>query len=215
MVDAPVRPRISSGGTAIADALPSSPARRNVRRSTIAIGQQSVTGIASVQADNAIAKWIAARLPIRTMGTVRLVRLILRTSTCLLLAFGLAACGADRLPTSPTPSVAGTWQGAIDSPTDGRGTITLQLTQTGAGVSGSMQIAQGDIVGGAAGTVTGTLVPASGSTTLEFTVTYTYGFCKGVFSGTLDVPSHDMKRRYSGSDCAHECAGTLQASRSD
>src|SRR5262249_27423128 len=149
------------------------------------------------------------------MGTIQLARLILRTSACLLLAFALASCGADRLPTSPTPSIAGSWQGAINSPTDGPGTITLQLTQTGAGVSGSMQITQGDIVGGGTGSVTGTLVPASASATLEFTVKYTYGFCPGAFSGTLDVTSREMTGRYSGQDCAHEVTGSLQASRAN
>jgi len=149
------------------------------------------------------------------MGTRQLVRLILRTCACLLLASALTGCGADRLPTSPTPSVAGAWQGAIDSPTDGPGTIALDLTQTGVTVSGSMRITQGDIVGGATGTVTGTLVPAAGSTKLEFTVMYTYGFCSGAFSGTMDVTSHDMTGHYIGQDCAHGFTGTLRASRND
>jgi hypothetical protein len=149
------------------------------------------------------------------MDTFRLGRPILQASASLLLTFVLTACGADRLPTSPTPSVAGAWQGAIDSPTDGPGTIALELTQTGVVVSGSMRITQGDIVGGATGAVTGTLVPAAGSTKLEFTVTYTYGFCNGAFSGTMDITSHDMTGRYSGQDCAHGFTGTLRASRND
>jgi hypothetical protein len=140
-----------------------------------------------------------------------------RIGACLLLAAMLSllsACGGkSNLPTEPTPSIRGLWEGAIDSPTDGPGTITLDLTQTGVTVSGPVQISQNGN-SSATATLTGTLA-SPGSTTLQFTVTYLYGLCPGTFSGTLDVTSGEMTGPYSGHDCAHEFTGTLHAIKSD
>ena len=97
-----------------------------------------------------------------------------RVGGCLLLACALSACGGDsRIPTSPTPSISGRWQGTIDSPVDGMGTITLQLTQKGLDVIGSVGLSQ-TTISDVPGTLKGTLATASLPTTMQFTVTYSF-----------------------------------------
>jgi hypothetical protein len=132
----------------------------------------------------------------------------------LLLVSTLSACGGSGAPTSPTPSLSGRWQGTITSPTDGAGTVTLQLTQTGLDVAGPVRLSQ-DGLSDVSGTLTGTLGTASSSTTLQFTVTYEYGFgCQGTFSGTIAITSGEMAGPYNGRNCVHEFAGTLHAIKS-
>jgi len=133
-----------------------------------------------------------------------------------LLVSTLSACGGNsNMPTPPTPFISGQWQGTIESPTDGPGTVALQLTQTGANVAGSVLLSQNGIAA-VPGTLTGTLMTASSSTTMQYTVTYEFGeHCMGTFSGTFAVTSRDLVGPYTGRNCVHEFAGAFHATKSD
>ena len=123
----------------------------------------------------------------------------------------LYGCGGG--PNTPTPpSLAGRWDGTIASPTDAGGPITLQLTQTGSSVGGTIRLVQNGE--DTPGTVTGT-VNAS-STTLQLTVTYVYSDgCQGTWSTTASVTGQEMAGQYSGHNCIREFVGTLHAARSN
>jgi hypothetical protein len=137
-----------------------------------------------------------------------------RVAACLLLFFTVSACG--HLPTAPTATTSGQWEGTIESPADGLGTIALTLTQTGLNVEGSVRLSQNGIVD-APGTLTGTLATASRPTTMQYNVTYEYGpfHCQGTFSGTLNVGSREMEGSFNGQNCVQTFAGTLRATKSD
>jgi hypothetical protein len=140
-----------------------------------------------------------------------------RATAPVLFALALSSCGGDSNgPTAPTVSIAGRWQGTIESPSDGPGTISLQLTQTGLNVTGPLRLSQ-SIISDVPGTLTGTLAATSLPTTMQYTVTYEYGTnrCQGVFSGTFNVTSRQIEGPYSGQDCVHAFAGTLRATKSD
>jgi hypothetical protein len=128
----------------------------------------------------------------------------------------LSACGGEsRTPTSPTPSISGRWQGTLESGSDGPGTVTLQLTETGLQVAGALRLSQ-DGISDVAGTLTGTLATAALPTTMQYTVTYVYGAgCQGTFSGTFTMTGREMSGAYSGHNCVQEFVGTLHAVKTD
>jgi len=130
----------------------------------------------------------------------------------LLIACAAAGCGHSTQPTAPTATtVAGRWEGTIQSPVDGRGTISLQLTQSGLDVAGQARLSQ-DGISDVPGTFNGVLQGASPSTVLQYTVTYEYGeHCAGSFSGTVTLTAREMDGQYSGRNCVHEFAGALHA----
>ena len=142
--------------------------------------------------------------------------LIPRVAAFLLLLSALSACGGDsRLPTAPTLSLSGRWQGTIESPADGPGTVTLQLTQTGLDVAGTLRISQMGI-SDVPGTLTGRLATASSPTTMQYTVTYEYGErCQGTFTGAFNVTSREIAGPYTGQNCVHEFVGAFHATKSD
>jgi hypothetical protein len=80
------------------------------------------------------------------------------------LAAALTTC-AGHSPVSPTLGVAGQWNGTIESPVDGPGTIALQLTQSGLDVAGSFRLSQ-DGISDVPGTLTRTLASAPSPTTM-------------------------------------------------
>ncbi len=127
-----------------------------------------------------------------------------------LLLLAMSAC-SGRSPAAPAPALSGSWQGTFES--DGPGTITLELTQTGLSVSGSVRLSQNTITD-VPGTLTGTLETASLPTSMQFTVTYEYGFgCKGSFSGTLNITDGEIEGPYSGQNCVQPFEGTLHATK--
>lgn len=79
-------------------------------------------------------------------------------SYALLLLFSLvlAACGGQ---TAGGTNVGGTWSGQISGP-GGSAPLTLQLTQTGTNVNGTLGLNQGQL--SVTGTVAGNLVSLSG-----------------------------------------------------
>lgn len=133
-------------------------------------------------------------------------------AACSLLLFTVSACG--RSPMSPAVVFSGNWQGTFESPADGPGTITLDLTQTGLNVSGSVQLSQGTLTD-VPGTMIGTVTTASSLTLLQFTVTYEYGpfACQGSFSGTLNATSTDIQGSFSGQNCVQAFSGTLHVTK--
>jgi hypothetical protein len=136
-----------------------------------------------------------------------------RSAACLLLVVTSSACGGS--PTAPTANISGRWQGTFESGADGPGTITLQITQAGLNVTGSALLSQNGILN-VPGTLTGTLATASSPTTMQFIMTYEYGFqCQGSFSGTLNVTSRAFDGSFSGQNCVQSFDGTLHATKSD
>jgi hypothetical protein len=117
---------------------------------------------------------------------------------------------------SPTLGVAGQWNGTIESPVDGPGTIALQLTQSGLDVAGSFRLSQ-DVISDVPGTLTGTLASASSPTTMQFMVRYEYGpfHCQGTFAGTLNISGRDIEGPFSGQNCVHAFSGTLHVMKVD
>ena len=131
------------------------------------------------------------------------------TTLVLLLACALQACGSS--PTMPSPTLSGAWQGTIES--EGPGTIKLQLTESGVNVTGTVSLSQDGIVD-APGTFVGTLNSASVPTSMQYTVTYTYGFdCHGSFSGTMTLTPSRMDGTYTGANCVRPFTGSLSATR--
>jgi hypothetical protein len=142
-----------------------------------------------------------------------------RFAGCLFLVFVLSACGTS--PTAPSASLAGRWQGTFTSTTDGPGTdgpgtITLQLTQSGLNVTGMALLTQNEFTD-VPGTVTGTLAGSSSPTTMTFVVSYAYGLapCQGSFSGTLDVTNRELDGPFHGQNCVRSFNGSLHATKSD
>jgi hypothetical protein len=137
-----------------------------------------------------------------------------RSAACLLLLVTSSACGGS--PTAPTANISGRWQGTFESPSDGRGTMTLQITQAGLNVTGSALLSQNEVLN-VPGTLTGTLAAASSPTTMQFIMTYEYGpfQCQGSFSGTLNVTSRAFDGSFSGQNCVRTFDGTLHATKSD
>jgi hypothetical protein len=135
----------------------------------------------------------------------------MRVLACLALMTTLAACGSSA--TAPTPpAVAGHWQGSITSPSDGVGTITLDLAQTGAEVTGTVLLSQPGLPD-APGTLTGTLT-TSPSASLRYTAFYDYGDgCTGTYNGSLDVTDGQLSGTYIGQNCAHTFTGSLNVTR--
>jgi hypothetical protein len=119
------------------------------------------------------------------------------------------------MPTSPSPALSGHWQGTVESSTDGLGTVSLQLVQTGVNVSGSVVLTQNGI-SNVTGTLTGILDMVPSSATLQYTVTYEYAdHCQGAFTGTVTVSGREMAGPYSGQNCVREFMGSLRAMKSD
>ena len=129
-------------------------------------------------------------------------------------AFVAPGCDAER-PTAPSNGLGGRWTGTITRGAD-RGSIEWELTQTGAGASGTWAAdfeLGADLAGSAGGTVLGSraslfLTPATGLTcdagialsgTLNVDATlsgdrlmgtYVTFTCGGVETGTVDVTRH-------------------------
>ncbi len=138
-----------------------------------------------------------------------------RVVAAFLVVFSISGCGGAMSPGPLALSVSGQWEGAIDSPSDGPGTITLTLAQTGLAVSGTVRLSQGGIAD-VGGTLTGTLSGASTTTTMDYTVSYEYGeHCQGTFTGTFVVTNGVMTGPYSGQNCAHQFAGTARVTRNN
>ena len=131
-----------------------------------------------------------------------------------LLVFSMSGCGGPSAPGPLALPVSGHWEGTIDSPSDGHGTIDLVLGQTGQNISGSVRLSQSGI-SDVAGTLTGTLAVGSSTTTMDYTVSYEYGeHCQGTFSGTYSVLTGVLTGPYSGHDCAHQFVGTMRVTKS-
>ena len=139
-----------------------------------------------------------------------------RMAAGLLLVFvlcGLAGCGSSIAPQG-IPSVQGRWQGSITSPADGVGTITADLTQSGAAVTGSVVLSQ-QFLPDAPGTFTGTIESANGKSTLRYTTFYDYhDGCTGTYGGSLDINGGVLSGTYIGQNCAHTYTGSMRAERS-
>ena len=137
-----------------------------------------------------------------------------RRLALLVLASVVGAC-ESKPPTSPTVDLSGRWDGTIESATDGTGSVRLDLTQAGRTVRGTTHLAQSgpsDVPGAFLGTLASETLP----TTIQYTVTYEYGFqCQGTFSGTLVIGSHDAEGSYSGQNCVHAFEGRLRATRAN
>jgi hypothetical protein len=142
-----------------------------------------------------------------------IVIMLIRRVAALFLAAMLTACGSNS-SFAPTGLVAGEWRGTIGSAVDAPGTITLQLTQDGVNVSGTVRISQ-DGITDAPGTLTGVLASVSLPTRMQFTVTYEYGpfHCQGSFTGTLDVTGRDIDGPFSGENCVRPFSGTMHVMR--
>ena len=137
----------------------------------------------------------------------------LRSLACLALMTTLAACGSSTTaPTPAPPAVAGHWEGSITSQADGVGSITLDLSQNGVDVTGSVLLSQPGLPD-APGTFTGTIA-TSPSANLRYTAFYDYGDgCTGTYSGSLDVTEGQLSGTYVGQNCAHTFTGSLKVSR--
>ena len=57
----------------------------------------------------------------------------------------MSGCGGPLAPGPLAVPVSGHWEGTIDSPSDGHGTIDLVLGQTGQNISGSVRLSQSGI----------------------------------------------------------------------
>lgn len=138
-----------------------------------------------------------------------------RLAIGLLLVFGLAACGSSTPPApAPLPMVQGHWQGTITSPTDGIGTMTMDLTQSGAVVTGSVVLSQPGLPD-APGTFNGTLESTAGVVTLKYSTFYDYhDGCTGTYGGTLDVNGGVLSGTYVGQNCAHTYTGSMRVEKS-
>ena len=130
-------------------------------------------------------------------------------------AAAAAACGGARMPSSPTPALAGRWQGTIDSASDHEGTITLELTQTGLDFTGTARMSQDGILD-VPGVVSGTLSAGSTAPAMQLTITYEYGAaCHGAFTGTYNVNGRQMEGEYAGQNCVRAYTGLLRVSKID
>jgi hypothetical protein len=148
---------------------------------------------------------------ISTRTPANRVAIIARISGVVMMVV-LTACGAP--PMAPSPVVAGAWRGSFESGSDGPGTITLQLSQSGLDVHGTVVLSQ-DTITDVPGTFTGTLAASSLPTTMQFVVTYSYGFqCQGTFSGTLQVNGDALDGSFSGENCVRGFDGVVRATRS-
>jgi hypothetical protein len=139
----------------------------------------------------------------------------LRIATGLFLVVGLAGCGSSAAPMpTPLPTVQGRWQGTITSPADGVGTITADLAQSGAVVTGTVVLSQPGLPD-APGTFSGTLESAAGLVTLRYTTFYDYhDGCTGTYGGTLDVSGGVLSGTYAGQNCAHTFTGSMRVEKS-
>lgn len=91
----------------------------------------------------------------------------------------------------------------------------MQISQTGLNVTGSVRLSQ-DTLSDVPGTLTGTLETASPPTTMQYTVTYEYGFnCQGTFSGTVNITGRDIEGSFDGHNCVRAFAGSIRATKSD
>ena len=135
-----------------------------------------------------------------------------RMAAQVLLLVGLAGCGSSTMPT-PLPTVDGHWQGTITSPADGVGTITADLRQSGAVVTGSVLLSQPGLPD-QPGTFTGTIESVTGKTTLRYTTFYDYrDGCTGTYGGSLDVSGGVLSGTYVGQNCAHTFTGSMRIER--
>ncbi len=100
--------------------------------------------------------------------------------------------GGNRVEPTPTVDVTGTWSGTYSTSLVPSGSITLNLTQSDADVTGTYITTEGN-----AGTVNGTV---SGNT-LNFTFTQTTPSCTGTFSGTATINGNTATFTFTGSDC--------------
>jgi hypothetical protein len=117
------------------------------------------------------------------------------------------------MPT-PLPNVQGHWQGAITSAADGAGTITMDLTESGSSVSGTVVLSQPGLPD-ARGAFNGTLMSKAGAVQLEYTTFYDYGDgCTGTYGGTLDVNGSELSGGYVGQNCAHMFTGSVRVDKS-
>jgi hypothetical protein len=135
-----------------------------------------------------------------------------RCAGCLLLLLMMSACGDS--PTAPSINLAGRWQGNFSSDGDEPGTFTLQLTQAGRSVTGPVSLAQNEFTN-VPGNWTGTL--ATGSSTMQFTLTYAFGPqpCQGQFDGTVNVTDRELDGSFSGHNCGRTFNGKLHATKAD
>ena len=132
---------------------------------------------------------------------------------CALMVVVQSACGGP--PTAPTPAVAGSWRGSFESGSDGPGTISLQLTQTGLDVQGTVVLSQ-ETITDVPGTFAGTLAASSVPTTMQFNISYAYGpfQCQGTFSGTLHVSGDALDGSFSGENCVRAFEGVVRVTKS-
>ncbi len=134
-------------------------------------------------------------------------------SKCLkvfLLVFSLGfifSCGGGGYSAhSPSPSVnaTGTWHGSYNSTVFGTQTMTLNIQQNGAALTGTYSSSTG-----ATGTISGTV----SDNTASFTITVTTSGCSGNFDGTgiIDTQANPntMSFQYNGSStCGGNESGT-------
>jgi hypothetical protein len=133
----------------------------------------------------------------------------------LMLVFSLvAACGGSPATPTPVPTIAGAWQGQIESGQDGPGTISLQFTQSGLQVTGAVELSQNGLTS-TQGTFTGTLDSSSLPTTMTYVVIYAFGpfECRGTFSGTMTVTAAALDGTFAGQNCVQPFTGSLHATK--
>ena len=135
-------------------------------------------------------------------------RIVLKVTMVLLVAvaIGMAGCGGggdSGTPAAPpSVNVTGTWSGPYNSSVAGSRTMTVNLQQSGASLTGTYSSSAGGL-GSISGSVSGN--------TASLTITVTTPGCSGSFNGTgiVDVPqtgSPTMSFSYNGATNA-ACGG--------
>ena len=137
---------------------------------------------------------------------------MLRRSAGLVLSLLMVSACGGHSPTAPSVNLGGRWQGSFASDADEPGTFTLQLTQAGANVTGTVSMAQNEFTN-IPGTWMGTL--AAGAISMPFTLNYAFGPqpCQGVFNGTVSVTAQTLDGSFSGHNCGRTFNGTIHATK--
>jgi hypothetical protein len=126
--------------------------------------------------------------------------------------------GGTTTPTEPTPTtfsnIAGTWSGSaydVSGNSSGPGSMTWQITQTGASFSGILTITDAGTNATGRGTVSGTV----NGTALSFSMSVPAGGfdnpfagCSVTLSGTGVAADTSINGNYSGSS---SCSGAISA----
>jgi hypothetical protein len=176
-----------------------------VNGSTLTLLWVAAAGSASSYIIEAGSSSGATNISVSDTGTVAtsLTAIGLGVGTYFVRVRGKNACGTSGPSNEVVVSIGTTgsrsvWVGPFSS-TDGPGTMTLTLNQSGSSVTGTMDAIQNGVPW--VGTLSGTF----SQSTLAFTATFSVPSqgCGGTFSGSAVVTTTTIRATYSGFGCLH------------